>query len=480
MTSWQPRIVESAMLKYLGIVEALDTDIRNGRIKPGDRLPPQRAVAEALNVDLTTVTRAFNEARRRGLIDAHPGRGTFIREQIPVAEKPGRNPSDPVDLSMNSPPQPQAADLGRAIAEATAALLSEPAGTLRLHYQDSAGGEADRIAAARWLDRHVPEQSFARSFASLLNGGRGNLTSPSRVVISAGAQSALYAICNAEFRPGDAVATGMFTYPGFKAAAARQGLKLLPLDMDEGGIVPESFEAACRTSPPKGLYIIPSMDNPTTATLSEERRHALAEIARRHGVIILEDDPYSPLHERKLPAIADIAGDITWHVATLSKCVTPALRVAYVTAPGEAQAQHLADILRATSLMAPPLMVALASRWIGDGTLERIATAIRQENAQRQKLAVKALGRENFAADPEGHHLWLSLPPRWRAQDFAAQAGRAGIAIVPGSAFTVAAAAPEAVRISLGVAPDRAALDDALTQLSGLLRQSSVQTRVLV
>src|ERR1700754_2287943 len=125
MSSWRPRLVESARLKYLGIVEALEADVRSGRVHPGDRLPSQRAIAEALKVDLTTVTRAFNEARRRGLVDAHAGRGTFIREDLEPGHEPGRffDGTPRLDLSMNIPPQPVAARLGSSIPEGIAQLL---------------------------------------------------------------------------------------------------------------------------------------------------------------------------------------------------------------------------------------------------------------------------------------------------------------------------------------------------------------------
>src|ERR1700744_5073411 len=102
---WRPRLTESARMKYLGIVEALETDIRSGRVARGERLPPQRAIAEALNVDLTTVTRAFNEARRRGLVEAQAGRGTFIGER-PAGNEPAEQAHPLIDLSMNIPPQP--------------------------------------------------------------------------------------------------------------------------------------------------------------------------------------------------------------------------------------------------------------------------------------------------------------------------------------------------------------------------------------
>lgn len=463
MASWRPRIVESARLKYLGIVEALDVDIRVGLLHPGDRLPSQRAIAEALNVDLTTVTRAFNEARRRGIVDAQAGRGSFIRE-APETERGSERFGGfaLVDLSMNIPPQPKAANLQKAIPEGIAALLANPRGMLHLHYQESTGSEPDRIAASAWLGRRM------------------ETVPPSRILVAGGAQSALFAICAAQLRPGDAIAAGTLTYPGLKAVAAQKGLSLLPLAMDEGGILPEAFAEVCRGQTPRAFYVIPSIDNPTTATLSEDRRRKLVAIARQHNVLIIEDDPYTPLRSQNTPAFADLAGEITWHIATLSKCATPALRIAYVVAPGNAQALRLAGVMRATNLMAPPLMAALASRWIADGSLEAITAAIREENTERQKLAAQVLREAKFAADPHGHHLWLWLPQHWRAADFAGHADRSGVAIVPSSAFSIATFPPEAVRVSLGVAPDRAALEDALTLLAGLISQPSLAARAVV
>jgi DNA-binding transcriptional MocR family regulator len=463
MSLWKPRIEAGAKLKYLGIVEALESDIRAGRVHPGNRLPAQRVIAEALDVDLTTVTRAFNEARRRGLVDAQAGRGTFIREGVGSGQSSGRFDGAPlVDLSMNIPPQPDAANLQRGIPEGIANLLSNARGMLHLHYQESTGSEPDRSAAAVWLQRRIAA------------------VTPGRVLVAGGAQSALFAICECLVRPGDAIAAGMLTYPGLKAVAAQRGITLLPLAMDEGGIIPDAFEECCRKAPPKALYIVPSIDNPTTATLSEVRRRKLAAIAGHYGVSIIEDDPYSPLREEVVPSLASIAGDLTWHIATLSKCATPALRIAYVVTPGNTQALRLAGVLRATNLMAPPLMAALASRWIADGTLDTITTAIRNENAERQKIAASALGETSFAADPHGHHLWLRLPQYWRATDFAEHADRSGVAIVPSSAFSIAPQSPEAVRVSLGVAPDRASLEDGLLLLASIMSQPSLATRAVV
>ncbi len=457
---WKPRLVENARMKYLGIVEALEADIRSGRVARGDRLPAQRAIAEALGVDLTTVTRAFNEARRRGLVEAQAGRGTFISEALDGQPHDQSHPL--IDLSMNIPSQPSDVDFKKIFPHGIAGLLGSPRGLLSLHYQESTGSEPDRQAAARWL--------------SLRMEG----VAADRIVITGGAQSALFAVCELLLDRGDTVAAGAMTYPGLKAVAIQKGIVIQPLGMDEKGIIPDEFEKACRERMPKALYVIPSIDNPTTATLPEDRRRALTEIARKHGVAIIEDDPYAPLKLDRTVSMAELAPDITWHIATLSKCASPALRVAYVVAPSGTKALRLASVLRATILMAPPLMSALASRWIMEGALDEITSSIRAENSERQKLAASILGELGFAADPHGHHLWLRLPEHWRASDFAEHADRAGVSIVPASAFATVAHPIEAVRISLGVAPDREDLEDGLTQLASLITQPSLSTRAVV
>ena len=242
------------------------------------------------------------------------------------------------------------------------------------------------------------------------------------------------------------------TYPGLKAIAFQKGLMIEPLAMDGEGVLPDALEALCRNRPPNALYLIPTIDNPTTATLPRARRVALVEIARKHGIAIIEDDPYSPLKPEQTISIAALAPEITWHIATLSKCGTPALRVAYVVAPSVTGALRVAGTLRATMLMAPPLLSALASRWIADGTLNGITQAIRAENVERQKLAASIFGQIGYAADPHGHHLWLHLPRHWRADDFAQHADRAGVSIVPAPAFATATQSVEAVASKAGAA----------------------------
>jgi DNA-binding transcriptional MocR family regulator len=333
---------------------------------------------------------------------------------------------------------------------------------LNLHYQDSAGAEPDRQAATRWLTQRIESADF------------------DRVVVAAGAQSALFSVCELLLSRGDVIAAGEFTYPGLKAVAAQMRLEIDPIAMDEEGLLPDDLERSCRVGPPKLLYVIPNVDNPTAATMPEHRRVAIVEIARRYGVMIVEDDPYGPLLEAPARTFADLMPEATWHISTLSKCATPALRVAYVLVPKAPDALKLASVTRAMMLMAPPLMSALASSWIMDGTLADVTATIRRETLARQMLASSLLNAFDRSANIFGHHLWLRLPSGQRADDLVEAAVRAGVLIVPSSAFAVGKLKTEAVRISLGAASDRSELEDALSQLAGLVTQPAPLARVIV
>ncbi len=460
MALWQPHLHDEASRKYLGIVQALESDIYAGRVKPGDRLPSQRAIAEALQVDLTTVTRAFNEARRRGLVEGNKGRGSFIRgavEKKLISDKQAL-----LDLSMNNPPQPVSANLQQRIPEGIAGLIADQRRMLQLHYQDSAGNPVDREAAAHWLQAKV-----------------ANIHAD-RVLITGGAQSALYAICHHLLIQGEYLATAEYTYPGLKAVSQQLGCQLQAIATDEQGIIPDAFEQSCQKNSIKALYVIPALDNPTTATIPLARRKKIVEIARRYKVAIIEDDPYSTLQTKPIEAFASLLPELTWHIATLSKCATPALRVAFIITPNADDIEKLADVIRATQLMAPPLMCALVTRWIYDGSLDDIAQAIRQENNARQQLAATILKGWTYQADPDGHHLWLALPNNWLAADFASHAEKMGVTIVPSSSFAITDKPIDAVRVSLGLATDLDSLTEALTILTRLLSQTQRLTRAVV
>ena len=436
---------------YQRIVNALAEDIAAGRLHRGQALPTHRTLAQALGVELTTVTRAYAEARRQGLTEATVGRGTFVKGLPSPVLRPAATPG--IDLSMNLPPQPPAADLDGRLAKALSDVRAEAGLAAYLTYQQPGGTLAERQAAARWLGaRLLPD------------------VAPERLIVAPGTQSALFGLLLALGASGGAVLTERLTYPGFKAAAAAAGVRLIGVEMDGEGVVPAALDRAARRGEARVVYLMPTMHNPTTGTMPAARRARIAEIVRRRRLTLIEDDPYAFLAPGAAP-VASLAPERSYLAASLSKCIAPGLRTSLVAAPDPEAAAQLCGTLRATLQMPAPLMGAIATRWMRDGTADAIVDAVRAEAAARQTLARDALRRHAFAAHPNGHHVWLPLPERWPAARFAAHLHGRGLAVVTGDAFATDGPAPNAIRLALGAARNRAELAKALEILVDALAQ---------
>lgn len=453
---WAPTLTDRQGPIFRRILDALTADIASGRLQRGQQLPTHRALARALGVDLTTVTRAYAEAQKAGLTEARPGHGTFVAESMRARASARQD----FDLSMNLPPQPAAADLENRIALGIAAIAREAGLSAHLSYRESGGSKAERDAAAAWLRPRLPTADG------------------DRLLICPGTQNALFDILLAIAKPGDVVLTEALTYPGMKAAAAYTGVRLVGVAMDEHGVRPDALAAACRAQAPKAVYLIPTIHNPTTATMPPERRAEVAAILRSHDVPLIEDDAYGMLAPDVVP-LAALVPERSYFCATLSKCIAPGLRVSFLLAPDREAAASVADALRATAQMPPFLMVALVARWLEDGSADAIIAAIRAEAVARQKLAADVLARHPYAAHPSGHHLWIPLPHSWTRTEFAAHVQSQGLAVVGEEAFALEAGQPPAVRVSLGAAGSRSELVRALEILAAALGGRTARRQIV-
>lgn len=442
---WTPTISDRQGPLYQRIVSALAEDIASGRLHQGQPLPTHRALARALGVDLTTVTRAYAEAGRQGLTEATVGRGTFVKARPMPGPRASVSPG--IDLSMNLPPQPPEADLDGRLAKALSDVRGDAGLAAYLTYQQPGGTTAERQAAAEWLRDWVPDAT------------------PDRLLIAPGTQAALFCLLLAHVAPGDAVLTERLTYPGFKAAASAAGVRLIGVDMDGEGVVPAALDRAARANASKVVYLLPTMHNPTAATMSAGRRARIAEIVRKRGLTLIEDDPYAFLARDAAP-LAALVPERTYLAASLSKCIAPGFRTSLVLVPDAQAASRLVALLRATLQMSAPLMTAVAARWMRDGTANAVVAAVRAEATARQTLAREILAGHAYAAHPGGLHIWMPLPVAWPAARFAAHLHGRGLAVVTGEAFATDASPPNAIRIALGAARSRTHLAKALEILS--------------
>jgi DNA-binding transcriptional MocR family regulator len=433
MTIWSPRLPDSAEPIYARIADALERDVRAGVLISGSQLPTHRDLARSLGITAVTVTRAYAEAARRGLVESATGRGTFVRTARTTAPIAQTTAIDLATNVVNIPlPLPSPAMLDRAAKTLASAT-----------YAAGAGSERHRAAGAAWVGRN---------------------TDPSRVVVTAGTQHAILLAFAATARAGDTILTESVTYHGARAIASMLGIRLEPLPLDRYGIVPDAFERAVRGRGPKVLYTIPSLHNPTGIVFPEKRRRELASVAAKHGVTIIEDDVCGFLLETTLPPIASFAPDRTIFLTGLGKALAPSLRVGYLAAP-DAYLPRLNSALAASVLFASPVTAELAASWIEDGTAARIVEVKRAEVALRNRTARRILPKA--AGDARSGHLWMELPKRWTPDAFADEARRRRVRVASATSFAVGET-PRAVRVTIGSPSTVAELETALHILAGI------------
>lgn len=352
---------------------------------------------------------------------------------------------------MNLPPEPDDPALIARMQAGLEAVGRDLVALLR--YQDFGGAPADKDAASIWLGR------------------RGLVPTQERLMVTPGAHAALMGILGVLASAGDVVLAEEITYPGVRSIAAQLGLKLAGLPMDADGIDPDALADACRRLAPKALYLNPTLQNPTTLTIPQRRREEIVTIARRFGVPIVEDDAYGFIPVQGPAPFAALAPDLTWHVAGLAKCIGAGLRAAYVVAPSARAGWPFTAAVRTATVMASPVTVALATRWIEDGTADALLRFIRAETAARQQLAAEVLAPDSFRTDPASFNLWVPLPAGWTRSAFIGQMRSTGIGVVASDAFAVGVTPPEAVRLCLGGPTSRADLRRALEYMAHALSE---------
>ncbi|MFD4642907.1 PLP-dependent aminotransferase family protein [Lentzea sp. NPDC058436] len=405
---------------YRRIADAVAAEIAAGRLRPGDRLPPQRAFARRRRIASSTAARVYGELARRGLVVGEVGRGTFVRAAVqePALADPG---GAPVDLQLNFPVLPEQAAL---LSASLASMLRPDVLAEALRPGGVTGTAAARTAAAELLHR------------------TGWRPSPSRILFTGNGKQSLAATIAALVPVGGRLGVEALTYPVVRTICARLGITLVPLEMDEHGVVPDSLRAAAV----RAVYLQPVLHNPLGVTMPAHRREEVVAVAEELDVPIIEDAVYTFLADE--PPLAALAPDRTVLVDSLSKRIAPGLTLGFVVPP-DRLFDDVAAAVRGGGWTASRFATDVAAHHIADGTAAVVQRAKRADAMARQRLVA---GKLDVRADPRAYHCWWELPPPWRADTFVAAAAREGIAVTPAAAFAVGAA-PNAVRLALASPP---------------------------
>lgn len=439
--------------KYKALANSIERAVHDGELKPGDRLPTHRQLAEQLGVTVGTVTRAYAEAERRRLIEARVGSGTFIR---------GLNPGT-ASFKVTDSTVDTGIDLGFSIALELdqPEQLTRTLATLQhsevlphlLRYQSEFGLEHHREAGRRWL----------------LKTGLGDFNRDD-LLVTLGGQHGFYVALNALLQPGDGLASEGLTYPGLVAAATQQNLRLMPLAIDDQGLTPEALESQCLRHPPRALYLMTRMHNPTGGSMSQQRIDELALICRQYQITVIEDDVQGCLGDPARPSFSQRHPGITITIASLSKALCGGLHVGFMRAPEE-WVNAVGAAFRATCWMAIPLTTEVACDWLNNGYADQLLARQQAEIEWRQNAVCERLNQAGLSPRGGGFNVWLDLPAPWRAVNLVARAAEHRIQLKPAEVFAAGQfAAPQAIRICIGGRLKRDTLLSAIDTLIYLIQ----------
>jgi DNA-binding transcriptional MocR family regulator len=431
-----------AHARYKQLVDTLAAEIRAGRLAPGTRLPTHRQLAAKKGLALVTATRVYAELEAMGLVSGEIGRGTFVREALlprSLGIDQQAAAAGMVDLNFSYPALPGQADLLRSALRQLAA-----SGDLEalLRYQPHGGRPHERATVARHL------------------ACRGLMVSADQVAIVDGAQHGLATTVMALLQPGDVVAVDALTYPGFKVLAELQRLELAPLPAAGQGPDLDALEALCKRRRVRAVYAMPTLHNPLGWVMGASRRRQLVAIARRHGLLIIEDAAYAFLAPDPPAPLAALAPEATVHVSGLSKSVATGLRVGFVAAPAN-WVPKIERAIRATTWNTPGVMTAIACGWLEDGTVARLEAQKRRDAMTRQKIADTVLAGLRCVRHPSSYFVWLALAEEVRADKVAMALTSHRISVSTAEPFATTRQVPHALRLALG-SVELDALRDAL------------------
>ncbi|NTB98169.1 PLP-dependent aminotransferase family protein [Agrobacterium tumefaciens] len=419
MTNWLPDITEGDGPIYLRLADSIEGAISDGILQAGSKLPPQRNLAYDLGVTIGTISRAYALIHERGLVSGEVGRGTYVNERKTPA------PSLPME--------PAAAAFG------STRHAVDTSAEFRLNTTAAPDvGQSGLIARhIEAVTREHPHDitNYARSFPDnwCMAGVRwlsqnGWSPKPENIVSTLGAHAAVMSVMSAMTAPGDRIVFEPVTYSHISRSAALAGRRVTLVEADENGIVPDDFERVCAQQHPKMIFLMSAGQNPTCATLPEDRRRAIADIARRYGVWIIEDNLYGAMTRDAIPLIAEFAPDITFVVGGLSKSVAAGVRGGWVACP----AQYSSRIRISHSMMTgglPFMLAELNARLVNSGDAHDIRKDCIAELNGREAIARRVFAGLDFNSLPDIAFLWLRLPEPWLSGTFRNAAMKEGVLI---------------------------------------------------
>lgn len=411
--AWKPEKQKLTYPIYTCLADLIEQDIKSGKLASNTKMPPQRELADFLDLNLSTITKAYKLCEMRGLLHALTGKGTYVTPyaNVPtstVEKKTGQR----IELAVIHPFY----DTNEVIRDLTIEILQRPFSEQLFEYSHPLGDRGQILTASRWLQRfglHADEDN---------------------TMIAAGAQNALATILTSLFEAGDKIAVDTFTYPNFISLANQLYLQLVPIENDEEGMCSDRLENACALQKVRGVYLMPSGGNPTNIAFSETRKKEIAEVIRKRNLIAVEDDNYAALMEQPYAPVTLQAPEHSIYVSGLSKPLCPGLRIAYLYLPK----QHINPMeqgIFSQNLKISSLNMEIAAEIIRSGMAWKIIQKKRAAAARRNQIYASCF--PGSSPRMESYYQWLELPDHLTGRLCEAELSRRGVSVFGAERFSV-------------------------------------------
>ncbi|MGG3451863.1 PLP-dependent aminotransferase family protein [Domibacillus aminovorans] len=430
--SWKPDKKALKRPFYHSIASLLEQHIVNGFLAPGTKLPPQRELADFLDLNFTTITRAYKLCERKGLIYAVTGSGTFVSPNATRSIAISANETTNwIDLGFGASFE-QSNDI---VAEVIQKVADKRYLKQLLNYNDPTGIPHQKTAGLNWME------SF------------GIRTDQEHISIVSGAQNALAITLTALFEPGNRIATDLYTYSNFIELAKMFHIQLIPIPGDQFGMRPNELEKQCCQVDIHGIFLMPSCGNPTTVMISDFRKHELADVIRRHQLILIEDDIHAfmtagIISDYQQPMF-NLLPEQSVYICGTSKSMCSGLRVAYMVY-NEALRKRIMQAIFNVNVKTSSLDAEVITELILSGKAHEIVSQKKQLAQSANDIYSEYFPLRNPIGHPLSFYRWLSIQGHHDAIQLETDLKRHGIRVFHSDRFLSGQTTPDKyLRIAL-------------------------------
>ncbi|NCC15006.1 MAG: PLP-dependent aminotransferase family protein [Clostridia bacterium] len=448
--TWKPEKTKLTQPLYLSLAKLLEQDIKSGSLPPHTKLPPQRELADYLDINLSTVTKAFKLCQLNGFLYAVIGRGTFVSPHAgtSISIQDTKTNTDALEMGIIKP-----LDLMNQYTEdALKKVLSKSTATSLLDYSAPFGTPYQKSSALKWFSTFELHPH------------------PEDIFFTTGGQNAFAVVLITLFHHGDKIATDRFTYSNFIELSNMLNIKLVPIQGDEKGMLPEDLEMQCRLQGIQGVYLVPTYSNPTSSFMDTPRKEALAKVIRNHHLTLLEDDIYAFLSPQNYTPLTALCPQNGCYIASLSKAICPGLRVAMMAVPHRFSSLIARGIFN-INVKTSSINVETAAYMIDHEIAHEVITKKQKEAFQRNLMFEQYF--PSSSPTPFSFSRWLPLPPALYDLPMEQLALEKGLHLFHSTRFLVGSPSTEQfLRIALTSTDTKEELEHGLKQLKSLLLES--------